>query len=264
LIVVNGAYVALLDVLGFSDLVRGDSASQRLKEYLDCVTAATAPRGVQSVVFSDSIVLTAKDQDEQGLLNIAQASSLLMGTLLKKGIALRGAIAFGNVFRRSLEESVFVAGRAIVDAYHFERIQQWVGVMLTPSAVARIPDLRQRCELSIHNQDLSIIRKQVRWAAYIQPWGGIPFRGVNANESDPFDGFAVVPTTGAIELLSHHLMLDDIRESLAWLRSLAPSPQDQRKYSESMRWVDSVRNPWPTIRQLALQDAQNQHVNASA
>ncbi|HEU4389711.1 MAG TPA: hypothetical protein VFV34_18040 [Blastocatellia bacterium] len=137
----SGGYVALLDVLGFSALVGGDTTGERVRGYLDCLQRATKRSQVDYVVFSDSIMLTAKGEEPESLLEIAGASSRLLSDLLSEGIPLRGAIAFGSFFRSAIGESVFVAGRAVVDAYQFEQTQDWIGVMIAPSARARVTDL---------------------------------------------------------------------------------------------------------------------------
>jgi hypothetical protein len=87
-------YVALLDVLGFSNLITGDNADDRVQRYLDCLKAATEDTEVEFVVFSDSIVLTARDEPD-ALIKIASASSRLMHDLVLQGIPVRGAISKG-------------------------------------------------------------------------------------------------------------------------------------------------------------------------
>jgi hypothetical protein len=63
--------------------------------------------------------------------------------MLENEIALRGAIAYGDYRREKNAGGVFVAGKAIVDAYTFERQQDWVGVMLAPTTVRRFSGLKE-------------------------------------------------------------------------------------------------------------------------
>ncbi len=125
--------------------------------------------------------------------------------MLRSEIALRGAIACGS-FSRSVVPSgsgVFVAGRAILDAYHFETVQDWVGIMLAPSTIKRVPDLAKRCALSTVNLNLEethrAIREQIPWTAFVQPCYNIPFHASNPFENNDFSGFAIVPTDGVAE-----------------------------------------------------------------
>jgi hypothetical protein len=128
-------YVALLDVLGFTNLIGGENADQRVQAYLDCLKTATEGTEVDFVVFSDSIVLTATDEPD-ALFKVAGACSRLMHDLILQDIPVRGAIARGQILRDTVGDNVFVAGRAVVEAYHFEQQQDWIGVMLAPSGCA--------------------------------------------------------------------------------------------------------------------------------
>jgi hypothetical protein len=168
---VNGGFVALLDVLGFSSLVGGDPSGEKIHRYLECLKSATAQSEVDYVVFSDSVVLTAKGDGPESLIAIAAACSRLLADLLNEGIPLRGAIAYGEFFRSRIVDSVFVAGRAVIDAYQFEQAQNWVGVMLAPSSIVRVPDLGSRCCLAgdFSKDALDKFQARIPWAAHIQP-----------------------------------------------------------------------------------------------
>lgn len=247
-------YVALLDVLGFRELVRSDHTGERIRHYLESLSASTKHSGVKSVVFSDSIVLTAEGDGHKAFLDIAGACSRLMGDLLLKDIPLRGAIAFGNVFRSSLEESVFVAGRAIIDAYEYEQKQNWIGVMLAPSSVATIRDLSSRCAPAVCNPrpKAATLTPRIGWLTFVGPCPCIPFH-VTPNGPEYFDGFAVVPTIGALDptkLGDNHATLI---ERLTWLRSVAPSPEAQRKYEQTREWLKLLRGHRDYIQEVFRQ-----------
>ncbi|MFL6603183.1 MAG: hypothetical protein ACJ8R9_17895 [Steroidobacteraceae bacterium] len=117
--VMSYGYVALLDVLGFSALVANDRGGASLQAYLECLERIFgASSEIDYVVFSDSIVLTLDGPDPIKLLQISRACSRLMSELIEQEIPVRGAIACGEFVRSSVGKSVFVAGRAIVDAVH--------------------------------------------------------------------------------------------------------------------------------------------------
>lgn len=238
-------YVALLDVLGFSDLVMLDRTGERMSQYLDLITQTTRESGVKSVVFSDSIVLTSSGDDEHALLDLIRASSQLLGRCLLADIPLRGAIAFGNVFRRSMEDSVFIAGRAIVDAYKFEQLQDWVGIIVAPSVLASFPDLPNRCV--IQYSSLEAIKKSLAWAAYVQPYNEIPFHV--AAQSENYSGYAIVPTCKReIEAATIRSDFMPFTRRLEWLTLLAPSPQTQRKYQRANNWlITQIEPQWRQI-----------------
>src|SRR5258708_4446312 len=114
-------YVAFLDVLGFSALISGDRG---VDDYLQCLEDVFHSEGhespVEYVAFSDSIVLTTKDGSDDALRSLLLACSKVFGAMLDKRIPLRGAVAFGPYIRSETSGGVFVAGKAIIEAYQFE------------------------------------------------------------------------------------------------------------------------------------------------
>lgn len=240
-------FVALLDVLGFSALVR-DSGEGGIQRYLNCLQNATEHTNVNYVVFSDSIVLSAKGDSPDSFIAVAGACSRLLYDLLNVDIALRGAIAFGTFIREAFAESVFVAGRAVIDAYQFEQAQDWVGIMISPSALAHVQDLEARCRFqdTIHTsaEGFKDVLPRLKWAASIQPCPSIPFHSSNPFEPQCFDGFAVVPTDGSLDPVALRDSLGVAVKRLKWLRAVAPSPGSQRKYQETLRWLQGIEYLW--------------------
>ncbi len=234
-------YVALLDVLGFSALVSGDLTGEKVRRYLDCLQGASVERRVDYVVFSDSIVLSAKGDSPDSLLAVAGTCSRLLVDLLNEGIPLRGAIAFGGFVREAFGESVFVAGRAVIEAYQF--------VMLAPSAVAQVPDLIDRCRLPGDGVAMTFkdIEARYPWPAFIQRCRSIPFHQSSPFEPSVFDGFAVVPTKGVVEAGEVRDSVKVAMDRLAWLRVLAPTPSSQRKYQLTGDWLYPIQGRWHDI-----------------
>src|ERR1051325_8865090 len=142
-------YVALLDVLGFSALIHGDR-DKRLQRYLETLQSAfEGPDDgatVEYVVFSDSIIVTTENDSEASFVALLRRCSKVFYALLENEFPLRGAISHGDFVRRETKgRGVFVAGKPIVDAYRFEKAQNWVGILIAPTALTRFPDLASRC-----------------------------------------------------------------------------------------------------------------------
>jgi hypothetical protein len=186
----NG-FVALLDVLGFRALIASENSGARLETYqrlLADALRADAPSTVEAIAFSDSIVLTTGTDSPEDFVELATRCALLQASTLQQGIALRGAISCGPYFREVVENSVFVAGRPIVDAYDYECVQEWVGIILTPAVIKKFPDLSARITITRGLTDPSIreeFLQRIRWAAAIQAADVIPFKG----NSQPYKGF---------------------------------------------------------------------------
>jgi hypothetical protein len=222
------SYLAFLDVLGFSALVGSDRSGEQIDRYRKSVGDATENLAVKSVVFSDSIVLTTDDPAEESLLVLARATSRLMCNLLHADIPIRGAITHGEFSRSTVGEGVFVAGRALIEAYQWEQKQDWIGVMITPSALRAVPNMKKRCPRP-DNCDTSSINP---WMEVIQHHPTIPFHSSVPYVTPTFDGFALVPTKG--ESPNHFWYNIQLSiERLESLRMTAPSPESQQKYQRT-------------------------------
>ena len=261
-------FVALLDVLGFSALVLGESAGDGLRRYVktlqEALTVNQTPKRVDYVVFSDSIVLTTEDETDAALQSLLMRCSSMFGVMLQNEIPIRGAIAHGSYERsdniggaRFPTSGVFVAGRSIIDAYNFEMRQDWVGVMLAPSAVKRLPDLATRCDIGPVNacrpEELKVIETRLDWGAFVQPCKSIPFHSPTPLEETTYDGFAVVPTNG---IATPEALRDDLLKSLErlrWLKSVAPNPAAQLKCERTHQWLYHVQYRWSQIASYIAQ-----------
>lgn len=232
-------YLAFLDILGFSAIV-ADQSNEQLERYGRSIADALKGGSIKSVVFSDSIVLTVEGTGPDALLSIVRVCSRLLAELVQSDISMRGAIAYGDFVRSEINGSVFVAGKALVDAYEWERKQDWVGIMVTPTALKTVPDLKLLC-----SEHQAITTRSLKWFAHLRHYAGIPFHAT----PDPFtfDGFVVLPCRTTVLLAE---ILSDIRKTinrLDWLRMTAPSPEAQQKYARTLTFYFSVENNWRSI-----------------
>ena len=249
-------YVAMLDVLGFSDLLARDGEGDHLEKYLAHLGVAlndtVVGPPVDSVVFSDSIVLTTKDNSEAELHALLLRCSRAFGLLLQNGIALRGAIAHGPFYRNVTPSGTFVAGRAILDAYNFERLQDWVGIMIAPSTLKQarsfIEQVSNFMDLQAGNADnLKRIREITPVAAFVQRCNGIPFQPTHPLGNRTFEGYAIVPTDGVSNVNSIVQSFDLSYKALEGLRAIAPTPEAQAKYQRSSQWMSQILWRWRDI-----------------
>jgi hypothetical protein len=245
-------YVALLDILGFSHMAARESTRRRINRYLTRLEKEMVTGEVDSVIFSDKIMLTLEDEEPDSLLAIARACSRLMHGLLIEGIPIRGAISRGDIVRSFFDGNVFIAGRAVLDAQLFEQAQDWVGVMVAPSALERVPDLEKRCDLQPYvanpGNSFKLAKSNIEWAAFIQPCHKIPFHGQNPlREPDYYEGFAVVPTSGDAEPIALRGSIQAAIAGLNRLCSIAPTPASQGKYERVIAWLKGVLEVWSTI-----------------
>jgi hypothetical protein len=252
-------YVAFLDVLGFSALIADDQGTRiqnyldRLKQIFDDEPASP----VDYVVFSDSIILTTQDESLAALQALLARCSTLLCVMLASEIALRGAIARGPYITETTARGTFVAGKAIVEAFHFEGAQDWIGIMLAPSVIQAVPDLGARCRYQDpHAREIWVaLTERLPWAAFVQPCSQIPFRA-GGEAATAYDGFAIVPSNGNTEPVALRDSLSTTLQRLAWLKTLAPNPQAQAKYSHTVSWLSQIQGQWHAA---AFRREQNMH-----
>jgi hypothetical protein len=243
-------FVALIDVLGFRNMVSGQSSAKDLKRYLSAVQEGIAGKGdnkrVKFVLFSDSIIITTVDDEDLSLRMLLRACSRLLGLLLENEIAVRGAISHGLFFREQPADGVFVAGWPIVDAYEFEQKQDWIGIMLTPSVLKAKPKLAKKCSMPkpekiIIDEDF---KSRLAWILLVQRYHEIPFH------NGKFDGFVVIPTPAGPSITEFSKYLIKCNSKLDTLKRLAGDPEAQSKYAETDRWIRKLRLDWKSVSSL--------------
>lgn len=241
-------FVALLDVLGFSDRVSGEG-TRGLDTYIDTVVGlAQLYFGIDTLLFSDTVVLYALDDSPAMYDQIVELTSALSFHLLMADVPTRGAIAYGS-FARSEREShgVVVAGRPIIEAHYFESQLQWIGVMLAPSVLRQVPALATSGPLSgpRGGEEPEQYLDRVRREARVQRCSRIPVQGRGQSDASVLEGFGVVPLPRPLETLEN--VRDGISQTLAklrWLKQLAPEPRAQAKYQHSIAWLEGLYSYW--------------------
>lgn len=156
-------FVGLFDVLGYSSLIMQNELDKTIEIFKRFMTdldnqaitlggqdrnQTTALTPTESLVFSDSIILyQALPSSKQDLSpSFLAKACVLLRLAFERGLPLRGAISFGEVF----VDKRIVLGKPIIDAYQAEKKQQWAGVALTPSAETEYKGYEARRQRS-HN-----------------------------------------------------------------------------------------------------------------
>jgi hypothetical protein len=141
---------------------------------------------------------------------------------------------------------VFVAGRAVLEAYHFEQQQDWVGIMLAPSAVQSTPELGSYWfRLTSRFFPFEEIEPHISWAASIQWRATIPFHTERPfDDYSGFAGYALIPHSGVLQPSSLCDSLKAVIERLKWLQMIAPTPAAQKKYSHTVHFLENIQDTW--------------------
>lgn len=141
-------FVGLFDILGFSSYVERTPLSD-LHKTLDsqrtaAVLAATDAEVLEGRVvagkprvgfarFSDTILLWTLRPGPAEAAKIVKSAALLIGTSAVFGLPVRGAISYGEFLAKPAES--LYAGRSIVEASREEATQDWIGGVMTDSAI---------------------------------------------------------------------------------------------------------------------------------
>lgn len=248
----KSGFVALLDVLGFSALVSNDNEGTRINEYYRKIQEVfiddeESGTNLEYVVFSDSIVITTESTTDKDFRAIVSRCSKALGTMLENGIALRGAISCGSFHRFVHDSGVFLAGKSIVDAYQFEIVQDWVGIMLTPTVVKQFSKLVRQCVLPERRfktmaELVAIVEDETRASFYLQPCDRIPFRDKGTGIISDYSGYAILPSYNTRGIGGVIKGIDRSLSSLDSLKSFAPNPSAQAKYVRTQQWLAQLRN----------------------
>ena len=153
-------FIAVCDILGFSNLVRDHELHAVVEQSLGwfrkalnhSVHKTDFPSEVPPIAdldrhtevgvawFSDTILFYTKEDTDEAIRELlATVAWLIFETMLAGKTRIRGGLAYGEAFI-DIENSLFV-GRPLIEAHELERSQPWSGAALTQSAIERLPEL---------------------------------------------------------------------------------------------------------------------------
>jgi hypothetical protein len=241
-------FVAFLDVLGFTNFILdGESFGSVYQEYVNIIKKATASDDLDYVLFSDSIIITADSTSYPALYNMCSAvSDISYNLLVDHNVPLCGCISCGSFENQLDGRNSIITGAPLVDAIHFEKQQNWIGVMLSPSVLKEKKGLKEL----IHPAQTKVMSNMdvLKWGSVLVE-SNIPF-----HESE-YRGFAVIPRK--METNSRVKTVEDIQEysrKLIELSYYAPSPYEQYKYNQSKKFMST------SIRGVQNRSSHHGHV----
>ena len=254
-------FVALIDVLGFRELVSRDNDLSQVRQYVETVTSVLDNdkySQLQFVLFSDNVVINTRDEKRDSFLTLIRACSDIFFNLARRQVAVRGAVAHGSFMRSPfMKHGVTVAGRPIVEADHYQHSQNWVGIMLAPSVVRRDNEnLQKECE-TIPDQDPSETANEwlerISLPLNLRKWAKIPFQAENSASKNYFSGFAVLPIRPEVSSCADVVLsLDNALKHLETMKAAAPNPASQSKYSETAEFLQTAKAAWELLAGSAV------------
>lgn len=146
-------YVAFLDILGFSEMIKTRPIDEvlhkmswglKLSDLSGRLGKGTPNTLVDELfheplvpleffTFSDTFVLSTKDTSPKSLFQIIASTAMLSKFLITAGLPIRGAIAKGELAKVS--DTDHLIGRGIINAAELEKQQEWFGIALSPEII---------------------------------------------------------------------------------------------------------------------------------
>jgi hypothetical protein len=141
-------FVALFDILGFGNMVKANKLGNVFNTYLNVqhdfknrfehinkLAKGFAWQGTISFrTFSDTFLLYTSGTDDLDFKAILSACDFLFIGANENGIPIRGAITRGELIASEHIE----IGKAIVDAYEMEQMQDWIGCWISDICIPNI------------------------------------------------------------------------------------------------------------------------------
>ena len=147
--------VAIFDVLGVKAQILSGQSAQLVSNYQTLIYNAqtycynrypsngrrsiflTEPPPCLLSVFSDTILIISSDETFDSALETIRLSWRILQTFISNGLALRGGLAFGEMFIDQSDQ--IVVGNAITTAHLLEQSQKWAGCAIDQSFLERFP-----------------------------------------------------------------------------------------------------------------------------
>lgn len=154
------AYVAFLDILGYKQIVKGNTHEGLKKFYFNEMSAITAfksfphkvihvdgksqvfgngkPVNVKSIMVSDSMILWTPDDSVESFQDIIYKVMHILEESIWKGMPMRCGVSVGPVSSYVEEDNqMALLGRPIVEAYELQECQDWMGCTIQESVMEK-------------------------------------------------------------------------------------------------------------------------------
>jgi hypothetical protein len=146
--IASDCWLACFDILGFKNLIdvdKDDFEAPRVRaQYEETLRQlrkksgnfSYRPGDIDYCWFSDTFLMYCPDDSPEAYGMVQSAAKHFMHACIYSRIPMRGAIAVGSLLR-SPDKRSFV-GKGFLEAYEYAVDQDWIGLLLTPSAIKKI------------------------------------------------------------------------------------------------------------------------------
>lgn len=232
-------FIAYFDMLGFSNSIQyGNNFSKKINKYREILFEAIEvdASNLEYVSFSDSVIINSTEKNEETLLELLWAlSEILFRMLTELEVAMCGCLSVGT-FTKIIDEdnNVMITGTPILDAIHYEKQQNWVGIMLSPKIIKEYPTIREKIIEKCRSQDdVDLMKHRLLWLSCTQRYSEIPF-----SNGLRYDGYVIIPKNQSTKNLEElrkdmYIFIDKLDE----MSLFASDIHSQNKYSETRQMI---------------------------
>jgi hypothetical protein len=133
-------WLAYFDLLGFRNQIQSKGQIQVFgilsKSVENAMTRCPASSKISPVWFSDTFVFYSEDESANSFRWIDHVARWFAYFLIMADIPVRGALSCDDFYADRATNLYF--GPALVEAYEYGEAQDWIGLLLTPSAVVQL------------------------------------------------------------------------------------------------------------------------------
>jgi len=220
-------WVAYFDLLGITELLNSNRIISVFEAYSlalkELGRGAGEPERLGRAWFSDTFVLWSKDDSPEGFRDLDLVARWFTYFLLQQKVPFRGAISCGEMYVDERHRLFF--GKALLEAYQYGEAQDWIGLVLTPSAAESL----QRLGLLVEE----------RWNYVL--WD-VPLKSVDGARIKRLGACLL---GGWIELNGRNPCADQLRKMMERLEEHAVV----QKYVRTLDFIAANRRgvaPWPS------------------
>lgn len=142
-------WVAHFDILGFKHRINYEDQSlllEILKSSIDEVIEKLKEdiSHFEDVIdytsYADTFIIYSKAMEKNGYPALVRTSKNFLNTCVCKRLPVRGAISYGELILG--HNGKVIMGKAFLESYQYGEDQNWVGLLLTPSASSQLKSMK--------------------------------------------------------------------------------------------------------------------------
>lgn len=140
----RSTWIGVFDILGFKNLLRQAEQDysralliKKLNELVESMNSLPFEHGkLDYIIFSDTLVIFTPDSEPKSYAWFVRACKNLIEKSIYIELPLKDAISVGPAFIST--SPPIILGSSFVEAYEYCEDQDWIGLLLTPTATAAI------------------------------------------------------------------------------------------------------------------------------